>query len=106
MLSTGVFASKVNVKAAVLTKIILEVTILREQAGLHTDYICCDEAAWNRAMWHNMGIYGSCKGVQCKVVHPCDKDRFLNFLSDFPHLTKCVWNAMIKCGFNTHIGRV
>lgn len=106
MLSTGVFASKGNVKAAVLTKIILEATILCEQAGLHTDYICCDGAAWNRAMWHNMGIYGSCKGVRCKVVHPCDKDRFLHFLSDFPHLSKCVRNAMMKCGFNTHIGRV
>ncbi|XP_054922950.2 uncharacterized protein [Dermacentor andersoni] len=82
----GVFAPRKNVKAAVLTKIILEATILCEQAGLYVDYICCDGAAWNRAMWHNMGIHGSCK--------------------DFPHLAKCVRNAMMKSGFNTHIGRV
>lgn len=83
MLSTGVFAPRGNVKAAVLTKIILEATIPCEQARLHVDYICCDGAAWNRAMWHNMGIHGSCKGVWCKGVHPRDKDRFLHFVG-FP----------------------
>ncbi|KAG0427971.1 hypothetical protein HPB47_025023 [Ixodes persulcatus] len=44
----GVFASNGNVKAGLLTKIILEATLLCEQAGLHVDYICCDGAAWNR----------------------------------------------------------
>ncbi|KAH9367687.1 hypothetical protein HPB48_012803 [Haemaphysalis longicornis] len=65
----GVFASKGNVKAAVLTKIILEATILCEQAGLYVDYICCDGAPWNRTMWHKMGIHGSRKGVRCKLAH-------------------------------------
>lgn len=93
-------------KAGLLTKIILEATLLCEQAGLHVDYICCDGATWNRAMWHRMGIHGSCKDVRCKVVHPCDKQRFLYFVSDFPHLVKCVRNMMMKHGFNTHVGRV
>lgn len=106
ILSTGVFASKGNVKAAVLTKIVLEATILCEQAGLCVEYICCDGAPWNRTMWHKMGIHGRHKGVRCKLVHPCDKDRFLHFLSDFPHLVKCVRNAMMKHGFNAHKGRV
>ncbi|XP_049518893.1 uncharacterized protein LOC125943550 [Dermacentor silvarum] len=90
----GVFASNGNA------------ILLCERAGLHVDYICTDGASWNRAMWHSMGVHGNAKHVRCKVTHPCDKKRFLHFISDFPHLVKCVRNTMIRHGFNTHKGRV
>lgn len=88
-----------------LAKILLEATILCEKAGLHVDYICSDGAAWNRSMWNAFGIRGNFKDVRCKLVHPCDTSRFLHFVSDFPHLIKCVRNAMMKTGFNTQNGR-
>lgn len=54
----GVFASKGNVKAPTLAKIILETTVLAEKAGLFVDSITCDGASWNRSMWRLFGIQG------------------------------------------------
>lgn len=51
-------ASKSNVKADVLSKIVLEATLLCEQAGLHVDGVTCDGATWNRSMWKIFGIKG------------------------------------------------
>lgn len=48
----GVFASRGNVKAPLLSKIILEAVVLAENAGLRVDYVTSDGASWNRAMWH------------------------------------------------------
>lgn len=93
-------------KAPTLRKIILEAVLLCEKANLYVHYICTDGGSWNRAMWHNMGVHGNAKHVRRKVTHPCDNKSFLRFISDFPHLVKCVRNIMIKHGFNTHKGRV
>lgn len=54
----GVFASKSNVKASVLSKILLEATILAKNAGLFVDYWTSDGATWNRALWKLFGIKG------------------------------------------------
>lgn len=54
----GVFASQSNVKADVLSKIVLEATLLCEQAGLHADGVTCDGATWNYSMWKIFGIRG------------------------------------------------
>lgn len=89
-----------------LKKIVLEATILCEKAGLHVDYTCSDGAAWNHSMWNAFGIRGNFNNVQCKLIHPCDTSRFLHFVSNFPHLIKCVRNAMMKTDFNTQKGRV
>ncbi|KAH9362505.1 hypothetical protein HPB48_015581 [Haemaphysalis longicornis] len=45
----GVFASRGNVKAAALSKVVLEATLLCEQAGLFVDGVTCDAASWNRS---------------------------------------------------------
>lgn len=100
------FASSGNVKADLLTKIVTEAIILCEQSGLLVDYVCCDGASWNRAMWHNFGVHGSATSVRCKAAHPSDSSRFVYFISDVPHLVKCVRNQMMKTGFNTQNGRV
>ncbi|XP_077557313.1 uncharacterized protein LOC144172494 [Haemaphysalis longicornis] len=52
----GVFASRGNVKAAALSKVVLEATLLCEQAGLFVDGVTCDAASWNRSMWKLFGI--------------------------------------------------
>ncbi|KAH9375407.1 hypothetical protein HPB48_010753 [Haemaphysalis longicornis] len=57
----GVFASRGNVKAAALSKVVLEATLLCEQAGLFVDGVTCDAASWNRSMWKLFGIRGTFK---------------------------------------------
>ncbi|XP_049268906.1 uncharacterized protein LOC119381959 [Rhipicephalus sanguineus] len=102
----AVFASHANVKGELLCKILVEATILAEQAGLFVDFITCDGASWNRRMWTLMGIQGTASRTVCKVKHPVDKKRSLHFLSDFPHLIKCLRNCLLKGGFDTPSGRV
>ncbi|XP_049275916.1 uncharacterized protein LOC119372429 [Rhipicephalus sanguineus] len=53
-------------------------------------------------MWNILGIRATLYGIECRVVHPCDKHRFLYFISDFLHLMKRVRNTLMKHGFNTH----
>lgn len=60
----GVFASRGNVKAPLLSKIILEAVVLAENAGLRVDYVTSDGASWNRAMWHRFGVSGSASSYQ------------------------------------------
>lgn len=81
---------------------VLEAVLLAENAELRLDYITCDGATWNRAMWRKFGISGT-----AKVVRPsCGDDRRLFFISDFPHLMKCVRNGFIGGGYKTPEGHV
>lgn len=102
----GVFASRGNVKAPLLSKILLEVIICCENAGLFVDYVTCDGATWNRQMWKLFNIKASVEKTTCSAQHPMDAQRRLHFLSDFPHLVKCVRNMFVKTGFDTPEGRV
>ncbi|KAK8786684.1 hypothetical protein V5799_023541 [Amblyomma americanum] len=54
----GVFASRGNVKAPILAKIIIEATILAEQPGLFVDCLTCDGASSNQSMWRHFGVQG------------------------------------------------
>lgn len=102
----GVFASRGNVKAPLLSKIILEATLLAENAGLRVDYVTCDGASWNRAMWRQFGISGSATAIKPSAAHPVGDNRRLFFFSDFPHLVKCIRNGFIKTGYKTPRGHV
>lgn len=101
----GVFATKGNIKGNLLFKMI-EAIILSEKAGLFVDHISCDGAAWNRKMWQLAGVSASSKKVVCKTEHPVDSKRDLHFVSDFPHLIKCLRNKLLKTGFITPVGKV
>lgn len=100
----GVFASKGNVKAMLLSKIIMEAVLLAEKAGLKVDFITSDGASWNRSMWRLFGISGSSTSITPSVSHPVVKGRRLFFISDFPHLVKCARNGFIKAGYKTPEG--
>ncbi|KAH6935547.1 hypothetical protein HPB50_006764 [Hyalomma asiaticum] len=52
----GVFAAHGNVKAPVLSKILLEATLLAEKAGLFVDFRTSAGASWNRSLWKRFGI--------------------------------------------------
>ncbi|KAH8035423.1 hypothetical protein HPB51_005147 [Rhipicephalus microplus] len=101
----GVFSSKGNVKANILSKILLEATMLAEKSGFFVDYWTCDGAPWNRSLWKLFGIKASIEEIKCKVPLPVDARRSLHFISDFPHLVKCVRNAFVSEGLQIPTGR-
>lgn len=86
----GAFGARSNVKAVVLAKIIVDVVMCAEKSGLFMDFVTCDGAVWNRSMWKIFGVSGKLEKTVCKVKHPMDSSWYLHFLSDFPHLVKCV----------------
>lgn len=100
------FATKRNVTGAMLTKIILEAVILVEKAGLKVDFITSDGAAWNRKMWKILGVGASATSTHCSAMHPVHPERQLYFLSDFPHLIKCLRNGLLGSGYLLPDGRV
>ncbi|KAM7281357.1 uncharacterized protein ISCGN_006283 [Ixodes scapularis] len=103
----GVFAARGNVKAPTLAKIIIETTILAEQAGLVVDTVTCDGASWNRSMWRHFGVQVSADGrIKNSTRHPVDPTRQLFFISDFPHLIKNVRNGFVAKGYLTPSGHV
>lgn len=100
------FATKGNIKGTLLTKIMVEAVILTEKAGLKVDFITSDGATWNRKMWALMGIRASLTGTKCSAPHPVDLKRRLHFLSDFPHLIKCLRNGLLSHEYLVPEGRV
>ncbi|KAH6927223.1 hypothetical protein HPB50_001099 [Hyalomma asiaticum] len=94
----GIVASKGNVKAPALSKILLGATILTEKAGLFVDFWTSDGVPWNRSLWNIFGIKASSKEITCKVAYPVHSARSLHFISDFPHLVKCIRNAFVSKG--------
>nr|XP_037280753.1 uncharacterized protein LOC119174070 [Rhipicephalus microplus]XP_037280754.1 uncharacterized protein LOC119174070 [Rhipicephalus microplus] len=100
------FATHGNINGNLLTKIMLEAVILAEKAGLKVDFITSDGATWNREMWSVMGIKASLTETKCSTLHPVDPTRKLHFLSDFPHLIKCLRNGLLRSDYETLEGRV
>lgn len=86
--SLACFLSVGNTSASILHKIIMECIILTEQAGLKIDAVVSDGASWNRSMWNIFGVSEECVSVE----HIVDIERRLWFISDFPHLIKCLRN--------------
>ena len=74
----------------VLYSIVIEAIILLENAEFMVDAITSDGAQWNRGMWQLFGVNE--RKVHCR--HVCDDNRKLWFISDFPHLIKCIRNWM------------
>ncbi|XP_011696616.1 PREDICTED: uncharacterized protein LOC105455193 isoform X2 [Wasmannia auropunctata] len=66
----------------------MEPNDVREQSGLKIDAIVSDGTSWNRAMWKLFDVTEECVSIQ----HIVDTERRLWFISDFPHLIKCLRN--------------
>lgn len=89
-----------------LAEVLIEAVFLTKQSGLFVDFITCNSASWYHKMWKVLGVQGTANNVKCKVDHPVDASRSLYFISDFPHLIKCLRNGLLKCRFNTPSGHV
>ncbi|KAK3931680.1 Transposable element P transposase [Frankliniella fusca] len=84
------FLTRGNASDEELTKLVLEAVILLERSGLIVDAVVTDGATWNRSMWTKFGVTADKPSAE----HPCDTDRCLWFISDFPHLLKCMRNCL------------
>ena len=85
------FLSKNSVTSEVLHKLIIEALILLKKAGFYASVVVMDGAQWNRGVWTLFGINE--KNLSCS--HPADESERLWFISDFPHLLKCLRNNMV-----------
>lgn len=91
--SLGSFLSRGCATGEILHELVLECTILLENAGFHIDVVTTDGATWNRTMWRRFGL----SKFENSCEHPCglnDKQnpRRLYFCSDFSHLLKNLRN--------------
>lgn len=100
----GSFLSHNQVTGDILQKLIVECVILLENAGFHVDVVTSDGASWNRKVWTEMGINE--KNITCP--HPCNSQRELFMVSDFPHLIKTFRNKIMEGSkpFWTPVGMV
>jgi len=88
----GCFLTKNNAKAPVLSKLILEATLLLENSGLRVDGVTMDGASWNRQVWDIFGVTEEAPVVQ----HPQNEERPYFFFLDFPHIVKTSRNCMVE----------
>lgn len=86
------FLSKNAASGDILAQILLEGIVLLENAGFSVDCVVSDGATWNRSMWTQFGANAD----NPKCPHPCDSDRPLFFVSDFPHLIKNLRNWLLN----------
>ncbi|KAH9371403.1 hypothetical protein HPB48_022269 [Haemaphysalis longicornis] len=57
-------------------------------------------------MWKVLGIEATSTNIRSRIKHPKDPSRFLHFVSDFPHLIKCLRNNLMEHDFETPDGLV
>jgi len=88
----GCFLTRGNANDDELTALIMEAIILLERSYYFVDGVVTDGASWNRAMWTKFGV----NETNPSAEHPCDENRRLWFISDFPHLMKCMRNMMVE----------
>lgn len=53
-----------------------------------------------------LGIEVKSNKITCKLEHPVDSARHLNFLANFPDLLKCLRNTLLKHLLNMPDGMV
>lgn len=89
----GSFSSLNAASGTVLAQLVLEACVLLENAGFSCEGVVSDGASWNRAMWREFGA--SPDAPYC--IHPSalEAERKFFFISDFPHLIKCLRNWVL-----------
>lgn len=70
----------------------MECILITERSGFFINAITMDGAQWNRGVWKYFGINKD--NPSC--IHPYDESRQLWFMSDFPHLIKCLRNTLMQ----------
>lgn len=94
--TVAVFGANGPTTGICVAKLILSIIRKIEICGGKIHGIVCDGATTNRRMWREFGIDGSWNNTINKTAHPYDKNRHLYFLSDVPHLIKCIRNRLLQ----------
>lgn len=95
------FATKGACPAIILAKLILTAIIQLEKHGARVQAVVADGAQTNRGLWTQFGLKANVdKEVVCSFPNPMETTslRRVNFISDVPHLFKCVRNKLYKSG--------
>jgi len=71
-----------------LTKIVLKVILLLENAEIQVMGITSDGAATNRSLWNALGVFGKADKLKKFFENPYDPNRKVFVFSDASHLLK------------------
>lgn len=96
------FATKGAWPSHILAKLIITAIIQLEKHGAKVQAIVSDGAQTNRGLWPYFGLEAKFgKTVSCSFSNPMetsDNARRINFMSDVPHLFKCIRNRLYRSG--------
>lgn len=93
------FASKGAAPSEVLAKLIITAIIELEKNGAKVQALVCDGAQSNRGLWKIFGLRAKPgQNVICSFPNPMEinSQRRVNFISDTPHLWKCIRNNLYE----------
>lgn len=93
-----------SVEGETLKPVVLDILQRAKDVGLHISTVTSDMGSANRALMRSFGIIcvRDCKVVN-KIPHPCNKDEFLYFMHDVPHIVKNLWASLVR-GNMIHLG--
>lgn len=95
----GVFATSGAASGEDLKQLVDKALTILEQRGARVTNIVCDGAQTNRAFWKKCMISGKTENLKHYMSHPLLEEAKVYFLSDVPHLFKCVrnyiWNRKV-----------
>ena len=93
----GAFASSGAAPGFILAKLLISAVLRLESCGIQKVAVTCDGGPSNRNLWGYLGVSGKdASSVTNKIHHPADDSRWLHFISDVPHLIKCIRNHLLK----------
>ena len=88
----GIFATCGACPAKTLKILIEKATAILEQRQARLIAVISDGHQTNRALWNLCGISGEMGNVSNWMRHPIEDDAKIYFISDVPHLFKCIRN--------------
>lgn len=92
--AVGFYTSRAAASGKALKNLVLDAFVKLEEVGLYVDCVVSDGASASE-----FGIgFGDDGTIINSLIHPCDENRRLYFLSDIIHLFKCMWNWLLQSG--------
>ena len=88
----AIFATKGACPAKTLKTLLEKATAVLEQRGARLMAVISDGHQTNKSMWAKSGISGEMDHVSNSMPHPTVEGEQIFFVSDVPHLFKCIHN--------------
>lgn len=91
----AVFPSRNAASGELLHRILIKAIMTLQHYGANVTSVVCDGAQTNKTVWRKCGIGIFGDKVVNKMSHPGDPDKDIHFMSDPPHIFKCIRNQML-----------